>query len=432
MRMMSKEKKDNLAPRLRFPEFVKKPTWKERKLSEVLIEHDERSTGIEEVFSVSVHKGVINQIEHLGRSYSAANTENYKRVFPGDVIYTKSPTGDFPYGIIKQSKVSKPVIVSPLYGVFKPETIALGVILNAYFEYPSNVHNYLSSIIQKGAKNTINITNDTFLSKSLIVPTDKDEQQKIADCLSSLDDLITTENQKLETLKAHKIGLVQQLFPAEGASVPKLRFKEFRKSGKWIITTIDKIASISSGGTPSRSKNEYWNGHIPWVSTTLIDFKKIQKTNEFITELGLQNSSTKVFPKDTILMAMYGQGKTRGKVAILGIEATINQACAAITLKKGMNTNFVFQNLAARYDEIRAISNSGGQENLSAELIKRIPFSYPDIKSNEQQKIADFLSSLDDLTAAQYHKVEALKVHKKGLMQQLFPNTNELKYEYSA
>lgn len=112
---MSREEKNILVSKLRFPEFADKDTWKQQKLSEVLFEHGEKSTGAEEVFSVSVHKGVINQVEHLGRSFSAANTDNYKRVFPGDIIYTKSPTGEFPYGIIKQSKVAKPVIVSPLW-----------------------------------------------------------------------------------------------------------------------------------------------------------------------------------------------------------------------------------------------------------------------------------------------------------------------------
>jgi len=123
---------------------------------------------------------------------------------------------------------------------------------------------------------------------------------------------------------------------------------------------------------------------------------------------------------------MYGQGKTRGKVAILGIDAAINQACAAITLKKGFDTNFVFQNLAARYDEIRDISNKGGQENLSAGLIKGIPFTYPDVKFKEQQKIADCLSSIDDLITAQTQKLTALKAHKNGLMQQLFPAVDEV------
>jgi len=124
-------------------------------------------------------------------------------------------------------------------------------------------------------------------------------------------------------------------------------------------------------------------------------------------------------------MAMYGQGKTRGKVAILGIEATTNQACAAILLNKELDTNFVFQNLAGRYDEIRELSNRGGQENLSAGLIETIHLPYP-IDKNEQQKIADCLSSLDELITAQSQKLDTLKVHKKGLMQQLFPSPDEV------
>lgn len=97
-----------------------KPGWKAFHLSEVLIEHGHLSTGKEEVFSVSVHKGLVNQIEHLGRSFSAIDTENYNVVQPGDIVYTKSPTGDFPYGIVKQSYTDANVIVSPLYGVFSP------------------------------------------------------------------------------------------------------------------------------------------------------------------------------------------------------------------------------------------------------------------------------------------------------------------------
>jgi type I restriction enzyme, S subunit len=211
--------------------------------------------------------------------------------------------------------------------------------------------------------------------------------------------------------------------PAEKGLVPELRFPEFQ--GVWHISTLGKIASISSGGTPSRAMPSYWKGDIPWVSTTLIDFNRINTVNESITELGLANSSAKVFPKNTILMAMYGQGKTRGKVAILDIQASINQACAAISLSRGMNIEFVFQNLASRYDEIRSISNQGGQENLSSGLIKEIPFSYPDVESSEQQKIADCLSSLDELVSAHTQKLDTLKAHKKGLMQQLFPAEGE-------
>jgi len=161
--------------------------WPASKLSKVLFEHKLKSTGAEEVYSVSVHKGLINQIEHLGRSYSADDTGHYNRVQPGDVVYTKSPTGEFPYGIIKQSHVSHDVIVSPLYGVFRPKTKALGYWLNTYFEYVANTNNHLRPIIQKGVKNTINITNDTFLYSELRLPTSQDQVHEIARFLSLLE-----------------------------------------------------------------------------------------------------------------------------------------------------------------------------------------------------------------------------------------------------
>ena len=203
-----------LVPKLRFPEFKNNTSWKKRILADVLKEHKCKSTGSEEVFSVSVRKGLVNQIEHLGRSFSASSTNHYNRVFPGDVIYTKSPTGNFPLGIIKQSKLDFSVIVSPLYGVFTPETIAIGTMLDSYFESPENIKAFLDPLAQKGAKNTININNSRFLSGSLILPTNKYEQQKIADCLSSLDDLINAQSDKIEALKTHKKGLMQGLFPS--------------------------------------------------------------------------------------------------------------------------------------------------------------------------------------------------------------------------
>lgn len=245
------------------------------------------------------------------------------------------------------------------------------------------------------------------------------EQQKIANCLSSLDEWITAESKQLTVLKTHKTGLMQQLFPNEGETTPKLRFPEFQNDGEWEKSTIGDISFISSGGTPNRQNQSYWGGDIPWITTTLIDFNYIDKAAEYITQKGLENSSAKKFKENTILMAMYGQGKTRGKVAILSITAATNQACAAIQVKSNYNVNFVFQNLMSRYEEIRKISNEGGQKNLSATIIKTIPFKYP--PKEEQQKIADCLSSLDTLITAQTEKIEQLKHHKKGLMQQLFP-----------
>lgn len=198
-------------PRLRFPGFTGE--WQEKPLSHFLHEHKTKSDGKCEVHSVSVTKGVINQIEYLGRSFAASDTSKYNLAKPGDIIYTKSPTGAFPYGIVKQNKNPYNVIVSPLYAAYTPVNQYVGYILDSYFESPVNTNNYLSSLIQKGAKNTIQISNDTFVSKTICLPSNPAEQQQIAECLESLDSLIAAEIQELESLKVHKKGLMQQLFP---------------------------------------------------------------------------------------------------------------------------------------------------------------------------------------------------------------------------
>ena len=189
--------------------------WREEPLGHVLTEHRLQSTGVEQVFSVSVHKGLINQIEHLGRSFAAKETVHYNRVLPGDIVYTKSPTGDFPLGIIKQSKIDQQVIVSPLYGVFSPVTRDLGIILDAYFESPVTVRNYLSPLVQKGAKNTIAITNKRFLEGKLRLPIDPKEQAAIAAIVNASNAERALIEAEIEALTRQKRGLMQKLLTGE-------------------------------------------------------------------------------------------------------------------------------------------------------------------------------------------------------------------------
>ena len=189
--------------------------WSTIALSEVLSEHGNKSTGEEKVFSVSVHKGLVNQIEHLGRSFAAKNTSNYNCVHYGDIVYTKSPTGDFPLGIVKQSLIKEDVIVSPLYGVFTPQTFELGAILDFYFSSPINANNYLHPVAQKGAKNTINITNKKFLSAKLRLPIDVKEQKKIAQFLQTTKKEMTVLQEILENYKKQKQGLMQKLLTGQ-------------------------------------------------------------------------------------------------------------------------------------------------------------------------------------------------------------------------
>lgn len=188
------------------------PDWEDTMLSDILTERKLKSTGNEEVYSVSVAKGLVNQIEHLGRSFAAEDTSKYKVVKPGDVVYTKSPTGDFKWGIVKQSMIDKDVIVSPLYGIFIPKSYAFGFVLDAYFSSSVRAHNYLITQIRKGAKNTINITNDVFLEKEIFLPTSEEEAIKIQAFVELLDKQIQIERDKLEAIKQVKKGLLQQMF----------------------------------------------------------------------------------------------------------------------------------------------------------------------------------------------------------------------------
>lgn len=203
----------------------------------------------------------------------------------------------------------------------------------------------------------------------------------------------------------------------EQTNVPKLRFGEFK--GKSESLLIQDFAKVTSGGTPNRAIKEYWGGSIPWITTSQINYQDINAAEEFITDEGLKNSSAKLFPKGTLLLALYGQGVTRGRVSILNMEATTNQACAALILNgKKSNNRYMLFNLQARYEELRALSNSGGQKNLSGGLIKSLPVALPTL--DEQQKIAYFLSKVDEKISLLTEKKDKLTEYKKGVMQQLF------------
>lgn len=193
---------------------------------------------------------------------------------------------------------------------------------------------------------------------------------------------------------------------------------------KWRLSNVDEIARVTSGGTPSREMPNYWGGTIPWVTTAEVDFGEIHNVGQFITEEGLKNSSAKLFPVGTILMAMYGQGKTRGKVAKLGVEATTNQACAALMLKEGYEVDFYYQYLASRYEYIRDLANSGGQDNLSAGIVKAIPVPVP--PQEEQRKIAKILSTWDEAIVTTEQLLANSEQQKKALMQQLLTGKKRL------
>ena len=180
-------------------------------LRDVLSERRELNSNGYQICSVSVSRGIVNQVEYLGRSFAAKETGHYHVVKEGDIVYTKSPTGAFPYGIIKQSKIASPVAVSPLYGVYEPITPGIGAYLHYYFCSPENTLNYLGKLIQKGAKNTINISNNHFLDNSIRIPNTSD-LRAIVDAINTLSARVEVESTSLRHLKLQRNYLLQHLF----------------------------------------------------------------------------------------------------------------------------------------------------------------------------------------------------------------------------
>ncbi len=186
--------------------------WEKQRMSNILVERDELNANQDlTICSVAVTAGVVDQYEHLGKSMAAENTSNYNVVYFGDIVYTKSPTGAFPYGIIKQSQPKEKVAVSPLYGVYKPISYNIGYLLDEYFSYPINTNNFLLPIVNKGAKNTINISNSTFIKPQLFLPTDEAEISKLVDIFKAASHEIAVLDKELLLEKQKKKALMQLL-----------------------------------------------------------------------------------------------------------------------------------------------------------------------------------------------------------------------------
>jgi type I restriction enzyme M protein len=169
----------------------------------------------------------------------------------------------------------------------------------------------------------------------------------------------------------------------------------------WPMVELGEICAIRSGGTPDRSNEAFWNGTIPWVTTTLVDYGVIGRANEFITEEGLRNSSAWIVPKGTVVMAMYGQGVTRGRVGILGIDAAVNQACAVFQLKgDSLDPGYLYRVLQSRYEDLRRISDArgGNQSNLSAQVLKEYSIPLPPLVT--QRVIVAEIDTEQSLVAA--------------------------------
>jgi type I restriction enzyme S subunit len=222
------------------------------------------------------------------------------------------------------------------------------------------------------------------------------EQKAIAHSLSTAQRASDTQEPMIQTSTELKKALMQKLFTEGLRGESQKETKIGLVPEGWEICTIGDVAMIQSGGTPSRETPENWNGGtIPWVKTGEFNYYTITDTEEKITANGLANSSARIFPKGTLLMAMYGQGITRGRVGLLGIEAATNQACAAIIpldpLK--LSTQFLYFFLEHNYEKLRQLGHGANQKNMSATLIRSLSLALPPM--TDQTSIAHVFNTFE-------------------------------------
>ena len=232
-------------------------------------------------------------------------------------------------------------------------------------------------------------------------------QDKIVDILDQI--------YKIEDALKSKAELLDKLVKSRFIEL----FGEVNHSNKFAYKRVLDFTKVISGGTPARNKPEYWSPQIiPWIKTTELQNNVIDNAEERISGDGLNSSAAKVLPKNTVLIAMYGQGKTRGMTGFLTIEACTNQACAAILPSEDFNPMFLWMYFIMSYDDLRDLAKGGNQPNLNCEIIKNYRVICPPISL--QNEFVDFFKQVDKSKLAVQKSLDELEILKKSLMQKYF------------
>ncbi len=412
------EKLNGIKPSIRFPEF--KDDWQHVKLSELLSESKKRNEDLkyskEEVLSVSGELGIVNQIEHLGRSYAGASVHNYHVVENGDIVYTKSPLKANPFGIIKLNK-GKAGIVSTLYAVYKVNSkTCYNSWIDYYFSLDSNTNRYLRPLVKKGAKNDMKINNAYVLHDRIFAP-NVSEQKRIANFFTVLDKKISELRQKKNLLEQYKKGVMQRLFSQE------LRFKD--SNGKdfpnWEKKKLGEVFSIFNGYAFA-SEDAVSEG-VLWVKIADVGIQEMKRDNlSYLPNEFLQKYEKFILKKGDYVIALT-RPILSGELKISPIDDFFNNSLLNQRVGKiisNNNTTFIYYMLQLNW-LIKTIENNiAGTDppNLSPKEIDFIRVEIPSLE--EQNKIADFLSVIDEKISQTERQLQQVKIWKKGLLQNMF------------
>lgn len=348
----------------------------------------------------NINEGKINFDDIVYIDKSKVKKEQYLK--KGDILVCASSGSKELVG--KAAFINKDYAVT--FGAFckliRPKDCIAGY-LGHYFN--SQMYKEKISSIALGA-NINNIRNE-HIDELLIYLPNKAEQQNISILLDEVSDLTDKRKKQLSKLDEFVKSRFIELFGG------------IHDSKMYPYKMVKELTEVISGGTPSRDVSEYWEeGTIPWVKTTELHNNVVTKVEEYITEKGLNNSSAKIVPVGTVLVAMYGQGKTRGMTAYLEIKACTNQACACILPSDKINQKFLWYFFILSYDNLRDLAKGGNQPNLNGNMIKTYPILYPPIEL--QNQFAAFVKQVDKSKFEIKQSLKMLELLKKALMQKYF------------
>lgn len=303
------------------------------------------------------------------------------------------------------------IAISKIDGAINQAILCLKAKSNTLFIYYTLLKkqkNIVTKYLQGGQGN---LSGEIIKSIDFYIPQEI-EQQKIADCLSFLDDLIEATVQKIDALKEHKKGLMQRLFPAEGKNMPDLRFPEFQGTEEWKECSIDEYFDFKQGfQCPIEEQyDKQENGMVRFIR--IIDLTQPSTPYRYINNPGNQY----YINKESLFMVRYGDPGLIG----IGYEGIIANNLFQLIARKKTNPYFFYFLFSKEKTRIKGLSSSTSLSAINFTSLKALKIIVSQ-NTDEQQKIADCLFSLDELIEATSRKVEILKEHKKGLMQQLFP-----------
>jgi type I restriction enzyme, S subunit len=415
------DSKPRLVPKLRFPEFDRNETWEEKPLREAA-QINPPNNGLPESFVYidleSVEAGKLTARTHVSRNGAPSRAQRV--VKKGDIIYQVVR----PYqrnNLLCEFEDEQDYVASTGYAQLR----AIGS--NRFLYQSLHTHSFVCRVMEKCTGLSYPAINSSDLSViELPLPSTLDEQQKIAECLSSVDELINAQSRKVDALRTYKKGLMQRLFPREGETQPRLRFPEFRNAEQWENNRLRAICERIMDGTHFSPKTK--EGPRPYLTSKNIRMGWLDlSTVSYISDEEHQYIYARC-PVKKYDVLLTKDGANTGNCAINTIDHPFSLLSSVAVLRGDSNKvtqPFLYHSIASDNMQSKIVDSMSGQAITRITLEKLGSYAIRVPSVSEQQRIAACLTSLDALITAENQKLEALKTHKKGLMQQLFPSPEE-------